>query len=195
VAGRDLRQYRYAFAGLDIAVGRTCLRALIRREHNTLSHRVDAVTRPMMRTAWSGTNLHPCSILLSSSTVHKKISELGQLRRSQLWDLVSSCLVPLSASASEGAFSGGSTNPEPPAATPRGLLGSPPGSPAATLLRVLSIVVLSTHSLNHTPQEQNRPLTISSSGGRFEGARGHRCLRISFLVTFFEQGLLVQNRT
>ena len=41
------------------------------------------------------------------------------------------------------------------------------------------------------------PLTISSSGDRFEGVRGHRCFLNGspFLVTFFEQGLFVQNRT
>jgi hypothetical protein len=45
------------------------------REHNTLGHRVDAVTGPVMTTVCSGTNLRPCSVLLSSSTLHKKLTK------------------------------------------------------------------------------------------------------------------------
>src|ERR1700722_789448 len=43
------------------------------RAHNTPGHRMDAATGPVMTTVCSGTNLRPCSVLLSSSTLHKKL--------------------------------------------------------------------------------------------------------------------------
>jgi hypothetical protein len=48
---------------------------LIRREHDALGHRIDAVTGPVMETACSGMNLHHWSILLTSSTRHKKLTD------------------------------------------------------------------------------------------------------------------------
>jgi hypothetical protein len=35
---------------------------------------MDAVTGPVMETVCSGANLHPCSVLLSSSTLNKKLT-------------------------------------------------------------------------------------------------------------------------
>jgi hypothetical protein len=53
----------------------------IRRERDTLSHRVDARDRPVMESAWDQTRSRRCPVLLSSNS--RRIHELGH-RRSQI---------------------------------------------------------------------------------------------------------------
>src|ERR1700730_8516363 len=73
-AGGDPCQHRYRFA---LRTWWSVKRAhdavpCIRRERDTLSHRVDARDGPVMESAWDQTRPRRCPALLSSKTIHKK---------------------------------------------------------------------------------------------------------------------------